>query len=111
MKPGSLIEAELESRTGSEIAAAYQLLCGAMLAETCKTLARRYIRRKDQVLDKRVAREWLAGRESVIPYNEMCQALGIDARRTKSAIESYAERPVGHPISRTVLGVLSNVDQ
>ena len=110
MKPGSLIEAELENRTGSEIAAAYQLLCGAMLAEACKTLARRYIRRKDQVLDKRVARQWLAGQDSVIPYEEMCDALGIDSVRTKSAIESYAERPVGHAINRTVLGVLSNAD-
>lgn len=82
-----------------------------MLAQTLTTLARRYIRRKDQVIDKRIAKRWVAGGESVIPFEEMCLALGIDAARTRNAIESYADQPVGNPISRTVLGVLSNAYQ
>lgn len=110
-KECKIIDDELSERTGTEIEAAWQRLCGYLLMDACKTLACRYIRKKDQVFDKRKAKEWLQGKETVVTFEEMCLTLGLDADRTRKAVEDYAEQPVGNPINRTVMGVLNNEDK
>jgi len=81
-----------------------------MLMDACKTLACRYIRKKDQITDKRKAKEWLHGKETVVTFGEMCLTLGLDEERTRKAVEQYAAQPIGSPINRTVMGVLCNED-
>ena len=102
-----LIDEELDQRTGSEIAAAWQNLCGMLVAETCKLLRRKYIRNKSEVFDKKRARQWLEGNECVISFEDTCNTLGIDKERTKTAIKDYAETPIGSAINRSVLVVLT----
>jgi hypothetical protein len=109
-KREALIDEELSERSGFEIAAAYQSLCGALLAQTLSALSRRSIRLKDQIVDKRVKREWIAGTRSIISFREMCDALSIDPERTAESIWEHAENPSGSPINRTVMGVLQNAD-
>ena len=102
-----VIDEQLSERTGSEIAAAWQNLCGCLLAETCKTLRRNHIRKKDEVFDKKKAKMWLDGEQSVISFEETCNTLGIDKQRTKDAIRRYAEKPIGSAINRSVFGALN----
>ena len=109
-KRAALIDEGLSERSGFEIAAAYQSLCGALLAQTLSALGRRSIRLKDQIRDKRVKREWVAGTHSIISFAEMCEALSIDPERTAESIREHAENPSGSPINRTVMGVLQNAD-
>ena len=102
-----LIDQQLSERTGSEIEAAWQNLCGCLLAETCKTMRRKYIRKKDEVFDKKKAKMWLEGQTSVISFEETCNTLGIDKQRTRAAIKLYAEKPIGSAINRSVFGALN----
>lgn len=97
-------------RSGREIAAAWQNLCAMLLVETCKTLGRRYIRRKDQIKDKRVAREWLKGGDAAVTFSDMCDSMGIDEARTRNAIGSYADCPGKSAISKAVFGVLTHAN-
>lgn len=109
-KREALIDDYLSERSGFEIAAAYQSLCGALLAQTLSALGRRSIRLKDQIVDKRVKREWIGGTRSIISFEDMCEALSIDPNRTADSIREHAENPNGSPINRTVMGVLQNAD-
>lgn len=81
-----------------------------MLMDACKTLACRYIRKNEQYLDKRKAKEWINGKDTVVTFEEMCLTLGLDEERTRKAVEDYAAQPIGSPINRTVMGVLCNED-
>jgi hypothetical protein len=102
-----IIDEQLSDRTGSEIAAAWQNLCGCMVAETCKTMRRDYIRRKDEVMDKVKAKKWLDGGGAVITFEDVCLTLGIDKQRTKKAIDIYAHKQNHSPINRSVFCALN----
>jgi hypothetical protein len=107
-----LIDGLLEPITSSEIAGAYCAICGQLLAQTIVSIRRRKIQRKDEYREKKRARRWLAERNiGVITFDEVCLTLGIDGDRTHDAIIKYAEDPTNNPISRAVIGVLSNADQ
>lgn len=107
-----MIDEELEDIAPIEIASAYQLLCGAVLAQAISALQKRYIRRKEQIKDKRTARRWVEAIDcGVITLRDVCTVLGIDEERTRSAICAHADSPGERTISRSVLGVLYNADQ
>ena len=107
-----MIDEELEDIAPIEIASAYQLLCGAVLAQAISALQKRYIRRKEQIKDKRTARRWVEAIDcGVITLRDVCTVLGIDEERTRAAICAHADSPEERTISRSVLGVLYNADQ
>lgn len=103
-----LIEAELEGITPQELDGAFRSLCGSLLAQTLTILRQRAIRRKDEICEKRNAREWLAGNTGVISFDEVCDCLGIDESRTRDAVRRYAESRGRSPISRAVFGALTH---
>jgi hypothetical protein len=106
----NVIDASLEGLGPDEIAGAYRSLCGMMLIQTALSFrSRRPCRRKEDVRERRAAREWVDGAPGVLTFTECCDAMGMDEETTRKAMTGLAEGDGLPPISKSVFGVRHNV--
>jgi hypothetical protein len=106
-----LIRLKVSELSAQEVAGSYRALCGQLLAQTLVALKKKQITKKEDVFDRKRARQWMDTMNvGVVTFTEVCETLDIDPRKTRRAVYQYAENPEASPISKTVIGALSHAD-
>jgi len=101
-----IIDAQLARLQPEEIAGAWRCLCSMMLCQTAVSYRRRSSHRKEDVIAKRRAKEWVyAGNEGIISFDEACEGIDVDSERAAKAFDQFARDEKTKTISRTVYGV------
>jgi hypothetical protein len=89
-----------------ELAGGWARLCAAMLAQAAFAVAERGYEgtpakssgaityRQEMALQRKVALQWLAGGEAVIPLSEICEQLDYRPEYVQAGIVRYAARSV-----------------
>ena len=96
-----VIDHQLEERTPVELAYAYRALCASLLVRTAMIHASKAPRRKDEVENRRAAKEWVASSGGIISFRDACNAVDLDPQRAIDGIRRYAETAGAGAISKS----------
>lgn len=69
---------DLEARSADELTASYRAICALVLYRTALATTKPPQQRRQEIDQKVVARQWLAGDRGIITFPEACRALGYD---------------------------------
>ena len=101
-----VMDHQVEHLTGDELAGCWNALCGMVLSHTVVAFRRRCIRRKDEVVNRTAAMDWLRDRRvGRITFRQCCEALDFDGEKVSAALFGIAETAKKGTRNRTSFGV------
>lgn len=98
----AVIDWEVECCDRHEIEGAWRSLCAMMLLRTATVLGKPGCSsRKQEVVQRSTARQWLGGKVGVITFEEACHGIDLSPEQTRNLLEQHARVGYAASINRT----------
>lgn len=98
----AVIDYEVECCDREEIEGAWRSLCAMMLLRTANVLGKpKCSHRKQEVVQRSTARQWVSGKVGVITFEEACHGIDLSPELTREMLERHAREGYAASINRT----------